>query len=103
MALLLLGLLAWRFLHWRHFATLALLLVAAEAATINYPSFHGRRDVVTRQTVGYNDGTLPALAYIKARDAGFYRVEKTYNSVSYCDALAQDYMGVKSYWFQGAG
>jgi len=103
MALLLLGLLAWRILQWGQFTVLALLLVAAEAAVINYPSYHDKRNVVTRETVGYNDGTVPALAYIRARDSGFYRVEKTYNSVSFCDALAQGYMGVKSYWFQAAG
>jgi uncharacterized membrane protein YfhO len=99
---LLLGLALGRVLQWRQFALLALGFVAIEAAVINYPSFHAQRKVVTRETPGYNDKTLDALAYLKARDRGFYRVEKTYNSVSFCDALAQGYMGVKSYWFQGA-
>lgn len=99
---LLLGLALGRVLQWRQFALLALGFVAIEAAVINYPSFHAQRKVVTRETPDYNDKTLDALAYLKARDRGFYRVEKTYNSVSFCDALAQGYMGVKSYWFQGA-
>lgn len=99
---LLLGLALGRVLHWHQFALLALGFVATEAAVINYASFHAQRKAVTRQTPGYNDRTVDALAYLRARDPAFYRVEKTYNSVSLCDALAQGYMGVKSYWFQGA-
>ncbi|CAM9474779.1 unnamed protein product, partial [Phaeothamnion confervicola] len=102
-ALLLLGLFAWRRIEWGRFALLALLLVAVEAAVINEPSVNGKREAVTREVPGYADPTMGALNFIKARDPGFYRVEKTYNSVSFCDALAQGYMGVKSYWFQGAG
>jgi uncharacterized membrane protein YfhO len=56
-----------------------------------------------KNTPGYADASVAAVESIKAGDKGFYRVEKTFNSVSLCDALAQDYMGVKSYWFQGAG
>lgn len=99
---MLLGLALGPVLRWRHFVLLALGLIAIEAVVINYPSFHAQRQAVTRQTPGYSDGTAAALAYLKARDPGFYRLEKTYNSVSFCDALAQGYMGVKSYWFQGA-
>ncbi len=100
---LLLGLFAGRSIQWKQFATLSLVVVAAEGVVLNYPSFHGNRIVVNKGTVGYDDGTKAALAFIKARDSGFYRVEKTYNSVSFCDALAQGYMGVKSYWFQSSG
>lgn len=99
---LLLGLALGHVLQWHQFAMLALVFVATEAAVINYPSFHAQRQAVTRQTPGYNDKTVDALAYLKVRDPGFYRVEKTYNSVALDDALAQGYMGVKSYWFQGA-
>lgn len=100
----LLGLLAWGRITWPRFAACALVLVAAEHAVVNYPSFHAHRAVVTRQTPGYhNDGTAGSLAFLKARDPGFHRIEKTYNSVSFCDALAQGYMGVKSYWFQSSG
>jgi len=103
LTLLLLGLFAGKVLQWKNFSRLALGLVAVEVAVINYPSFHDHRHVVTPRTVGFKDATLPALAFLKNRDQGFYRVEKTYNSVSLCDALAQDYMGVKSYWFQSTG
>lgn len=99
---LLLSLALGRRLYWRQFASIALGFVAIESAAINYPSFHAQRQHVTRTTPGYYDDTLPALSFLKARDAGFYRVEKTFNSVFLCDALAQGYMGVKSYWFQGA-
>ena len=102
-ALILLALLALRRLQWRHFAVLAMGLVAAEACVLNYASFNGKRQAVTRETPGYADPTLDVLAFLKARDPGFHRIEKTYNSVSFCDALAQGYMGVKSYWFQAAG
>ncbi len=99
---LLLGLALGRVIRWRRFAPIALGFVALEAIVINYPSFHADRRVVARQTPGYNDGTVAALAFLRARDAGFYRVEKNFNSVALCDALAQGYMGVKSYGFQSA-
>lgn len=99
---LLLGLAIGRVIPWRQFALVALCFVTVEAAVINYPSFHSQRITVTRETAGYNDKTMEALAFLKDRDPGFYRVEKTYNSVSLCDALGQGYMGVKSYWLQGA-
>ena len=52
----------------------------------------------------YNDGTMAALQAIRQSDRGseFYRIEKTYQSVFLCDALAQDYAGIKSYFFHGA-
>lgn len=100
---LLLGLVLGRLAQWPRFALLTVAFVAVEAAVINYPSFHAQRKVVSRETTGYNDQTGTAVAFLKARDAGFYRIEKTYNSVALCDALAQDYMGVKSYGFQSAG
>lgn len=101
-AILLLAALAWQWISWRRFAFLACLFVAAEAVLVNYPAFHANREVVTDRTPGYNDETMQALAALKSRDPGFYRVEKTYNSVSLCDALAQGYFGVKSYWFQNS-
>lgn len=101
--LLLAGLLSFGRIKSRHFAVLALVIVSAESAVMNYPSFNGNRVAVSRTTTGYNDGTSAVLEFLKDRDKGFYRVEKTYNSVSFCDALAQGYMGAKSYWFQSAG
>ena len=101
--LLLLGLLSYRRIQWQTLTAVMTILVAADASVINYPSFNGPREAVTRQTPGYDDPTVDALSFLRARDHGFHRIEKTYNSVSFCDALAQGYMGVKSYWFQSAG
>jgi uncharacterized membrane protein YfhO len=52
----------------------------------------------------YDDGTTAALALIRAQEGNesFYRVEKTYDSVFLCDALVQDYHGIKSYFFHGS-
>ena len=104
-ALVLLFLLARKKIDWPRFSAAALLLVAVDCAVVNYPSFHApQRDVVTRSTPGFHSpGTDAALAFIKARDPGFHRIEKTFDSVSFCDALVQNYMGVKSYAFHGAG
>lgn len=102
--LILLGLLAGKRLGWPRFATAALILVAAESVVVNYPSYHKKREAVTRDTPGYySDGTIDALAFLKRRDPGFYRIEKTYISGSLCDALVQGYMGVKSYSSHSAG
>jgi uncharacterized membrane protein YfhO len=101
--LILAALFAGQAIQWKQFAALALVFVAADCIVVNYATFHERRQPVTSMTTGYKDETVPALAFLRARDHGFYRVEKTYNSVSFCDALVQDYMGVKSYWFQDAG
>ena len=88
--------------RWREFVPFALCFIAIEAVLLNYASFHAQRLVQSTRTSSYEDGTAAALAYLKARDPGFYRVEKDYDSISYCDALAQGYMGVKSYWIQSS-
>ena len=104
-ALVLLFLLARKKIDWPRFSAAALLLVAVDCAVVNYPSFHApQRDVVTRSTPGFHSqGTDAALAFIKARAPQFHRTEKTFHTVSYCDALVQGYMGVRSYSFHGAG
>jgi uncharacterized membrane protein YfhO len=51
----------------------------------------------------YDDKTPAALATIKQLDASTFRIEKDYNSVSLDDALAQDYMGIKSYSLHSRG
>jgi len=102
--LILLGASFWRKMRWPQFAAATLMLVAAESVLVNYPSYHKQRQAVTRETPGYySDGTISVLGFLKARDPGFYRVEKTYISGSLCDALVQGYMGVKSYWSHSAG
>jgi len=77
--------------------------VAVEALLVAYPSFHQQRGIVRAAAVGYRDETIGALAIIRARDPGCYRIEKTFTSVSLNDAMAQGYLGVKSYTQQGSG
>jgi len=56
-----------------------------------------------RQRVGYNDHSVDALNVIRARDQGFYRIEKNYSSSpalqhgSLNDGKVQDYYGTTSY------
>lgn len=79
-------------------------LVVVETALIAQPSYLNGRALITPQQNVYNvDGTLQALRDIRKLDPGVFRVEKTYDSASLADALAQDYMGVKSYSFHGRG
>lgn len=82
-----------------------LLLVAVESVVIARPSFVEGRGLVTPEigARAYDDGTLQALAAIRAADAGVFRIEKTYDSVSLADSLAQDYMGIKSYFMHSRG
>lgn len=99
-ALIFLAILSFHPLPWRNVVPFMVAFIAIETALVAYPSFHAGRQSVDASTPGFNDATIPALAAIREHDRGFYRVEKTYDSVSLCDALAQDYRGVKSYWFQ---
>lgn len=52
----------------------------------------------------YNDNTGKALNFIRQydQDPDFYRVEKTFHSVFFDDALAQDYAGTQSYYFHAS-
>jgi Bacterial membrane protein YfhO len=77
---------------------LELLLVAVPAVS--------ERKTLARAAVpgrpGYADATLPALAYLRQHDPGFYRVEKNYYSgvsrvSSYDEALVQHFHGSRSY------
>ena len=65
------------------------------------------RDIMTstevKDRVGYNDYTIDAVKYIKARDKSFYRVNKDYFSGlamhgSINDAKVQGYYGTPSYF-----
>jgi len=84
---------------------LALLaLVVVETVLIAQPSYlNGRTLISPQQNVYDNDGTLQALRDIRQLDPAVFRIEKTYHSATLADALAQDYMGVKSYSFQARG
>ena len=78
-------------------------VIVIETVLIARPSFVEGRLPVDPAFQGFNDGTLEALQEIRAMDKGVFRIEKTYDSVSLADALAQDYMGVKSYSFNSRG
>jgi uncharacterized membrane protein YfhO len=78
-------------------------LVVVETVLIAQPSYLNGRTIITAQRNAYDDGTLQALHDIRQLDQGVFRIEKTYDSASLADALAQDYMGVKSYSFHGRG
>lgn len=78
-------------------------LVALEAALLAPPSYFEGRQLASPAVHPYADVTLAALRQIRAHDSGVFRIEKTYDSLSFADALAQDYMGVKSYYLPGNG
>lgn len=78
-------------------------LVALETALLAPPSYFQGRQVATPGARLYADLTLTALREIREHDPGIFRIEKTYHSVSLADALAQGYMGVKSYYLQSSG
>lgn len=80
-----------------------MVLIVVETVLIAQPSYLDGREIITPQQHAYDDGTLEALRDIRKIDEGVFRIEKTYHSVSLADALAQDYMGVKSYSFHGRG
>lgn len=79
-------------------------LVVVETVLIAQPSYlDGRTIMSAQQNVYQDDGTLQALRDIRQLDQGVFRIERTYHSATLADALAQDYMGVKSYSFQSRG
>lgn len=77
------------------------LFVALEAIAMNEEMINDRAVMTKEEYQGkvlYNDNTYEAVKLIESLDPSpFYRVEKYYSSVYNCDALAQDYFGVKSY------
>ena len=87
----------------RRLPLMLLCLVLLETVLIARPSYFEGRTLVSPEYRGYGDTTLDALQDIRAIDKGVFRVEKTYDSASLADAMAQDYMGVKSYYFHGSG
>lgn len=82
---------------------LLMLLAVIEAVLIARPSFVHGRVMVDANVHGYKDETLAALAEIRKLDNGVFRIEKDYHSVSLADAMAQDYMGIKSYSLHSRG
>lgn len=87
------------FLVWgknMHYLTRGVLLVVVgiEILLSAYPIYNDR---ITLDKDIYKDGTDTALSQIAEADDSFYRVDKQYLSVQYCDSLAQDYYGTAFY------
>lgn len=80
-----------------------ILVILVEVVVIARPSYLSGRKLVSPELRAYDDLTTDALAAIRKLDGGVFRIEKDYNSVSLADALAQDYMGVKSYSLHSRG
>lgn len=80
-----------------------MLVVVVEIVAIARPSYVEGRAMVSPALNAYEDKTPAALAAIRRLDGGSFRIEKDYNSVSLADAMAQDYMGIKSYSLHSRG
>jgi len=55
-----------------------------------------------KEKMGYNDYTVDAVSFVKARDHSFFRIDKHYSSspaihASINDGMVQDYFGTSSY------
>lgn len=74
-------------------------LIAAELAAANYATVNdrGRTEMADWQESMYYDGTEEALQWILEQDDSLCRVNKTYNSVMYNDAMIQSYAGLGVY------
>lgn len=74
-----------------------LFIAAVEVLFTSYGCVNNRD---TMEKNRYEDGTIEAVAFIDSRYDGedaFYRVEKDYQAMSYCDSLYQGYMGTVGY------
>ena len=87
----------------RSYAAALIAFVAVDAIAIGWSEVNQDRVAVTPQSFGYKDESVPMLQALRRTDTDFYRVEKTYESVSLCDSLVQGYFGTKSYYFHGSG
>jgi uncharacterized membrane protein YfhO len=83
-------------------AGVVVVLTALECVATVVPSMVVGRVAATPDLQPFRDETLEALATIRSRDPGVYRIEKTYSSFSQTDAAAQGYMGVRSYYYHGS-
>lgn len=82
--------------------SLLLLLLLVELVTMVWPSYFISRHIASPADRPDQDMTIAALAAIRADGPpAFYRVEKTFDSFSLADAVAQGYRGVKSYYYHG--
>ena len=77
--------------------------VFVEAVLIARPSYVERRFLISPEFHASDDETPEALRAIRNIDKATFRIEKNYDSVALADSLAQDYMGIKSYFFHSRG
>lgn len=82
-----------------------LFVICLELAGFSWQTINDRSVLTTKEYMaktGYNDYSNDAVAAIKQKDPGFYRIEKTYFSgpsehTSFNDAKIQGYFGTSSY------
>ena len=76
-----------------------LAVFCVEVLCISSKAVYGREtvsyDIINSE--GYHDGTETVVEELKTDEREFGRIGKTYLSVRYCDALAQNYFGTTSY------
>lgn len=81
----------------RYLQYLLIVAAAVEVVCTSDRIIHNRagleKDILTEG--GYEDGTIELLSAIE--DDSFYRVDKQFTSVSYCDSFYQRYRGAVSY------
>lgn len=74
-----------------------LCIVLAEVFFTSFGCINNRE---TMDKDRYEDGTIEALNFINSNNESkdvFYRIDKNYQALSYCDALYQGYMGTVGY------
>lgn len=74
-----------------------LFIVLAEVFFTSFGCINNRE---TMNENRYEDGTIQALNFVNEKNENksvFYRVDKNYQALSYCDALYQGYMGTVGY------
>jgi uncharacterized membrane protein YfhO len=90
----------------KEFVLILILLVSFLEAAISTHQTLNKRDLISRnewkERSGYNDYSKEALAFIQAKDKGFYRIEKNYSSGpstfrSNNDGMVQGYNGTSVY------
>lgn len=83
----------------KHEFVIIMTIVAMELTVANYGCVNQRSTISVDQwrTSMYNDGTQEIVQWIHEQDQSLYRINKTYTSVSNCDALMQGYYGMATY------
>lgn len=90
----------------RNFTISFTILMLIEVFLVPYDYINGRDTVLKQgyleqykdnmsEATGYRDASAKAVEYVKQIDNGWYRIDK--DTVGYCDALAEDFNGIKAY------